>query len=115
MTTGLHSQPYDQSNPYGGPTPAQLSPTLKQVRFAQKIATASGSVIPSDALSSRRVLSNWIDEHRWALDNPNRFAGYASSKQVAFAERIARVKRRTVPDECFRDRKLMSLWIDSNK
>ena len=38
-----------------------------------------------------------------------------SSKQVAFAERLARIKRRAVPDECFRDRALMSKWIDGNR
>jgi hypothetical protein len=27
-----------------------------------------------------------------------------TSKQVAFAETLARIKRRAVPDECFRDR-----------
>jgi len=38
-----------------------------------------------------------------------------SSKQVAFAERLARIKRRAVPDECFCDKGLMSKWIDGNK
>ena len=38
-----------------------------------------------------------------------------TSKQVGFAERIARLKRSEVPPECFRDRTLMSRWIDSNK
>jgi hypothetical protein len=36
-------------------------------------------------------------------------------KQIAFAERLARIKRRAVPDECFRDKGLMSKWIDGNK
>ena len=30
-------------------------------------------------------------------------------------ERLARIKRRAVPDECFRDKGLMSRWIDGNK
>jgi hypothetical protein len=38
-----------------------------------------------------------------------------TSRQVAFAEKLARIKRRAVPDECFRDRELMSKWIDGNK
>jgi hypothetical protein len=38
-----------------------------------------------------------------------------SSKQVAFAERLARIKRRAVPEECFRDKGLMSKWIDGNR
>ncbi len=32
-----------------------------------------------------------------------------------FAERLARIKRRAVPDDCFRDKGLMSTWIDGNK
>ncbi|MCC5960507.1 MAG: hypothetical protein JJU08_14340 [Rhodobacteraceae bacterium] len=40
---------------------------------------------------------------------------YPTSKQVSFAERLARAKRRSVPDECFRSRELMSRWIDSNR
>jgi hypothetical protein len=38
-----------------------------------------------------------------------------TSKQVAFAEKLARIKRRAVPDESFRDKGLMSKWIDGNK
>ena len=38
-----------------------------------------------------------------------------TSKQVAFAEKLARIKRRAVPDECFRDKGLMSKWIDGNR
>ena len=34
---------------------------------------------------------------------------------AAFAEKLARIKRRAVPDECFRDKGLMSKWIDGNK
>ncbi|WP_245810825.1 hypothetical protein [Loktanella atrilutea] len=33
----------------------------------------------------------------------------------AFAERLGRIKRRAVPDECFRHKGLMSKWIDGNK
>ena len=38
-----------------------------------------------------------------------------TSKQVAFAEKLARIKRRAVPDECFRDKGLMAKWIDGNR
>ena len=38
-----------------------------------------------------------------------------TSKQVAFAEKLARIKRRAVPEECFRDKELMSKWIDGNR
>ena len=49
------------------------------------------------------------------LSGDARLDRYPSSKQVAFAERIARIKRRSVPDACFKDRTLMSRWIDSNR
>ena len=44
----------------------------------------------------------------------SKFSNYPSSKQVAFAERIARMKRRNVPQHCFRDKTMMSKWIDGN-
>jgi hypothetical protein len=34
---------------------------------------------------------------------------------VAFAEKLARIKWRAVPDECFRDKGLMSKWIGGKK
>jgi hypothetical protein len=39
----------------------------------------------------------------------------ATSRQVAFAEKLSRLKRRAIPDECFRDAVMMSRWIDANK
>lgn len=58
------------------------------------------------------ALSAWIERESKApaLADP-----CPTSKQVAFAERIERLKRRSVPDERYRDRGLMSRWIDSNK
>jgi hypothetical protein len=38
-----------------------------------------------------------------------------TSRQVAFAEKLAQIKRRAVPDECFRDKRLISKWIDGNR
>jgi hypothetical protein len=61
----------------------------------------------------RRSLSAWIDAQ--AKLNPGAQDSRPTSKQVAFAERLARIKRRAVPDECFRDKGLMSKWIDGNK
>lgn len=43
------------------------------------------------------------------------FALPVTARQIAFAERIARIRHRAVPDECFRDRQLLSRWIDSNR
>ena len=87
----------------------------KQVNFAQQIAARTHKSVPADAMSSRDVMARWIDANKAAMQRCDRFSSYPSSKQVAFAERIARVKRRTVPDECFRDKTLMSRWIDSNR
>ncbi len=64
-------------------------------------------------MADRARLSAWIDKHK-SRAVQGRFSNYPSSKQVAFAERIARIKRRQVPQECFRDRGLMSRWIDNN-
>ena len=58
-----------------------------------------------------------MEDTTFALPATPRQIAYArpSSKQVAFAERLARIKRRAVPDECFRDKGIMSKWIDGNR
>ena len=48
-------------------------------------------------------------------DDEHRAEWLGIGLQVAFAERIARIKRIAVPDEAFRDRGLMSRWITSHK
>ena len=101
--------PGDQSNDYH-----LLPVTEKQLQFARAIAQRTGQVLSWDAQQDRRALSTWISENQNAPKG-GQFSNYASSKQVAFAERIARLKRRSVPDECFRDRGLMSKWIDHNR
>ena len=94
----------------------QLPVTQKQTQFAQRIAAQSDLRLPDEARLDRRAMSAWIDAHRPQRTIPtSQFSNYPSSKQVAFAERIARIKRRDVPQECFRDKQLMSRWIDSNK
>ena len=47
-------------------------------------------------------------------DNFTSDSGYLGYSDT-FAEKLARIKRRAVPDECFRDKGLMSRWIDGNK
>lgn len=86
----------------------------KQLHFAQKIAAQLKTRVPSAALQDRQALSAWIDKHKTDVQTVSKFSNYPSSKQVAFAERIARIKRRAVPNACFKDRTLMSRWIDSN-
>ncbi|MFG5383628.1 hypothetical protein ACEWPN_20930 [Yoonia sp. R2-816] len=105
-----NTQPQLQSNDYH-----QLPVTEKQLSFARSIAQRSGIVLPWDVQQDRHRLSRWIDRNQGKKRETSPFDDYPSSKQVAFAERIARYKRSEVPHECFKDKSLMSRWIDSNK
>ncbi|MEO0938138.1 MAG: hypothetical protein AAFY38_08285 [Pseudomonadota bacterium] len=97
---------------FDAPAPTPPAPaTAKQMAFAQSIAKRTGAPLPKDA--DRRALSAWIERHK--AQPQGRLAALPSAKQVAFAERIARLKRREVPAECFKDRTLMARWIDGNK
>ena len=87
----------------------------KQLRFARQIAARGALDLPAEAQGDRRAMSAWIDAHLPKRRDTPDFSRYPSSRQVAFAERIARIKRRHVPRECFRDMGMMSRWIDSNK
>lgn len=93
-----------------------LPPTEKQLQFARAISERSGQVISETALIERTAMSAWIDANRNAklLKAAHKYDVYPSSKQVAFAERIARRKQRDVPRECFHDKGMMSNWINSN-
>lgn len=92
-----------------------LPATEKQIKYAQTLAAKTGVGVPDDVLQDRHRISGWIDAQKKRVAMNARFARYPSSKQVQFAERIARYKRQDVPDECFRDSGLMSKWIDCNK
>lgn len=111
FTSARAVSPNADSNDYH-----RLPASPKQIAFAQKIASRTRKPVPDAVMADRKKLSDWIDAHKGeAAPKASRFSNYPSSKQVAFAERIARVKRRAVPDECFRDKTLMSRWIDSNR
>ena len=100
-------------SPAKGAAPVEtLPPTEKQIAYATTLAARLHLTLPAQA--DRAALSKWIDAHK-ASKPTGKFSNYPSSKQVAFAERIATLKRNPVPPECFRDRDLMSRWIDSNK
>ena len=94
-----------------------LTPTPKQVAYAHQIAQRLKQQIPMDSANDRRALSDWIAIHQAKLNaiKPAFGMAGATSKQVAYAEKIARRKRLAVPDECFRDAGLMSRWISSNR
>lgn len=92
------------------------APTAAQLKFAYRISLRLKEAIPPDVKVDRRALSGWISAHKQAFQTaaPSDAAG-ATAKQVAFAERIARAKRRAIPEECFRSAALMSVWIDRNR
>lgn len=94
-----------------GPTPAQVD-------YARAISRRLHEQIPASDISDRRALSNWIGAHQDAYRKSAvtaRSGGTATSRQVGFAEKIARRKRLQVPAECFHDAGLMSGWISRNK
>lgn len=94
----------------------RLPASETQLRFARALAARTGRVLPYEVQTDRNRLSAWIDEAKKAAPTPtSRFSNYPTSKQVAFAERLARAKRRDIPQECFKDKHLMSRWIDHNK
>ncbi|QCO56989.1 hypothetical protein EOK75_14435 (plasmid) [Pseudorhodobacter turbinis] len=90
-----------------------LPATARQVAYARALALRNQTLLPWATQQDRRSLSAWIDAQ--AKLTPLMQDARPSSKQVAFAERLARIKRRAVPDECFRDKGLMSKWINGNK
>ena len=71
--------------------------------------------------------AEWADRVRQRLEHPP--AEETAGRQIAAAadlarrafpvvapeSRFARMKRRAIPDECFRDAGLMSRWIDANR
>ena len=89
-----------------------LPPTEKQLLYARRIASRSGSLLPWDVQQDRQSLSRWIDTHAHLGAPTTGAEARPSSRQVGFAERLAKRKRTHVPDECFRSRDLMSRWID---
>ena len=90
-----------------------LPATEKQIHFALEIALRTKVELPADVRTDRQKLSRWTEDHKPHM-RQSKFSNYPSSKQVAFAERIARMKRRNVPQHCFRDKTMMSKWIDGN-
>lgn len=94
-----------------------LDPTPRQVDYARQLAAKLNVAIPWESARDRVALSAWISARRAEIGagRAERHHYGATSKQVEFAERIARRKRQVVPEECFRDAGLMSRWIDSNR
>ena len=91
-----------------------LPATPRQIAYARSLALRNQTLLPWEIQQDRRSLSAWIDAQA-RLKPVSALDQLPSSKQVAFAERLARIKRRAVQDECFRDKGLMSKWIDGNR
>jgi len=101
----------------GAENPAALPvllPTERQMRYARRIAEHVGIVLPWQVQQDRKALSGWIDAHENHLKPRAPQPDTPSSRQVGYAERIARARGRTIPDECYRSRSLLSRWIDAN-
>ena len=117
----MHADAPQLPDLYTGPSNDyhHLPVSHKQLRFAKVIAARASLELPDDVIQDRRAMSAWIDTHlerqERTAKHTQAFSRYPSSKQVAFAERIARIKHRDVPRECFRDKGMMSRWIDSNR
>lgn len=91
-----------------------LPATPRQIAYARALSLRNQTLLPWEVQQDRRSLSAWI-EAQAGLKPVSDLDRLPSSKQVAFAEKLARIKRRAVPDECFRDKGLMSKWIDGNR
>ena len=90
-----------------------LPATERQISYARVLAMRNQVNPPWVVQLDRRSVSTWIDAQ--AKLRPAETNGRPTSKQVAFAKKLARIKRRAEPDECFRDKRLMSKWIDGNR
>jgi hypothetical protein len=75
--------------------------TPKQIAYARSLALRNQMLLPWEVQQDRRTLSACI-EAQAGLKPISELERLQSSKQVAFSERLARIKRRAVPDECFR-------------
>ena len=92
-----------------------LRPTDRQLQYAEKIANSAGITLPRDARLDRADLSRWIEANRHRIARSKRVAdNLPTARQIAWAERIARGRKRSIPDEYYKNRELLAKWIDSN-
>lgn len=95
-----------------GATRSALPATERQIAFARSLALRNQSLLPWEGQQDRRAPGAWIEAQAKLRPADTNLP---TSRQVAFAERLARIKHRRVPDECFRNRGLISKWIDGNR
>lgn len=80
---------------------------------ARSLALRNQTLPPPEVQRDRRSLSARI-EAQAQLKPVSDMDRLPTSKQVAFAEKLARSSA-APSEECFRDKGLMSKWIDGNK
>lgn len=93
-------------------TACALPGTPRQLAYAKSLALRNKTLLSWKLQQDRASLSAWIEAQ---AKLKSVVGSEPTSKQVAFAERLTRIKRRAVPDECFHDRQLLSRWIDSKR
>jgi hypothetical protein len=86
-----------------GDTAFALPATRKQIAYARSLALKNQAHLSWEVQQDRHSLSACI-EAQARIKQLAELDRLPSSKQVAFGKRLARIKRRTVPEECFRDR-----------
>ena len=72
-------------------TSSAMPVTPKQIAYARSLALKNQTLLPWEVQQDRRALSSWIDAHA-KLKPVSALDQLPSSKQVAFAERLARVR-----------------------
>lgn len=92
-----------------------LRPTDRQLQYAEKIAASSGIALPKDVQLDRANLSRWIEANRHRMARSKRVAdNLPTARQIAWAERIARGRKRGIPDEYYKSRELLAKWLAAN-
>lgn len=81
------------------------TPTEKMVAAAKTAAERHGVKLPQDFETDFEICKKFLDEY---LTKP-------TPKAVSFAEKIAREKGLTIPDEARASAKDLSAWIDTHK
>lgn len=114
------SDSFAKCSEYLGPMPEKNAdgsypPSEGQLKFAKDIATALEEDIPPDAMADREKMKAWITEKKPLMPKKASGPRPASSKQVSFAQKIAKKKGIPVPAECLSDGGKLSDWISANK
>ena len=94
MTLQRMIEPDGPENPVALPV---LQPTERQLLYARRIAASACLALPWNIQQDRMALSEWIAANEHCLKAREARPDTPSSKQVGYAERIARARRRTIP------------------